>query len=160
MSKFTKLTSSWIEWTGRARMPGVSVTEDCADCAISFLADDQSFHLRQEDGWWIVDRVDDRGQRHNDTAKFSTFDLVEKYLIWRWASTTRNALGVDSLGPYFYSQGYSKNIRLAPTENEWRVELKSPVGNAILSEPDSTIFSHLMEKSVDQIDQMVREGVT
>jgi hypothetical protein len=160
MTEFTKLTSSWVEWTGLARMPGVSVSNECADCAISFLSDDQSFHLRREDGWWVVDRVDDRGQRHTDTARFSTFDLVEKYLIWRWASTTRNTLGVASLGPQLYSQGYSNDVQLVPTENEWRIELRSPVGNAILSEPNSTIFSHLMEKSVDQIQQMVREGIT
>jgi hypothetical protein len=160
MNEVTKLASSWVEWTGRANMPGASVSEDCADCAISFLSDDQSFHLRQEDGWWIVDRVDDRGQRHNDTAKFSTFELAEKYLIWRWASTTRNTLGVASLGPQFYSQGYSSKVSLAPTENEWLTELRSPAGNAVLSQPDSTIFSHLMEKSADQIEQMVREGIT
>lgn len=160
MNEFTTLSSAWIEWTGLARMPGVSVSTDCVDCAISFLSDDQSFHLRQEGGWWIVDRVDDRGQRHNDTAKFSTFGLAEKYLIWRWASTTRNALGVDSLGPQLYSQGYSSDVRLVPTENEWRIELRSPAGNAILSQPNSTIFSHLMEKSVEQIKQMVREGIT
>lgn len=160
MTEFTKLTSSWIEWTGRAGMPGVSVSEDCADCTISFLSDDQSFHLRQKDGWWIVDRVDDRGQRHDDTAKFSTYDLAEKYLIWRWASTTRNALGVDSLGPDLYSRGYSQDVRLAPTDNEWRIELISPVGNAVLSQPNSTIFSHLMGKTLEQIEQMVRQGVT
>ena len=91
---------------------------------------------------------------------FSRFDLVEKYLIWRWTSFTRTSLGVNSLGPQFYSQGYSDNVSLAPTQNERRVELRSPAGRAILSQPYSTIFSHLMSRSVDEIEQMVGEGIT
>lgn len=140
-------------------MPGVSVSTDCADCQISFISDDESFHLRQDGDWWVIDQVDDRAKRYNGTAKFSTFDLAERYLIWRWASFTRIALGLESLGPQFYKEGYSSDVRLAPTESEWRVELKSPAGSAILSEPDSTIFSHLMSKPVDEIEQMVRDGI-
>lgn len=49
---------------------------------------------------------------------------------------------------------------MAPTENQWRMELKSPAGCAILSQPYSTIFSHLMSKSVDEIEQIARAGVT
>jgi hypothetical protein len=159
MNEFTKLTASWLEWTARAGMPGVAVAEDCSDCAISFLSDDQSFHLRHDNGWWIVDRVDDRGHRHNGIAKFSMFDLAEKYLIWKWASTTRNAIGADSLGPQFYRQGYSGKVTSAPTENEWLTELKSPVGDAILPQPDSAIFSHLMAESINKIEQMIRNGI-
>jgi hypothetical protein len=63
------------------------------------------------------------------------------------------------LGPQFYKQGYSSDITVAPTESEWRTEIKSSAGSAILSQPDSTIFSHLMSKSLDEIDQMVRQGL-
>jgi hypothetical protein len=160
MNDFSLLSSTWIEWTSLAGMPGASVSTDCADCEISFIAEDQSFHLRQNGGWWIVDRVDDRGKRYNDTAKFSTFELAEKYLIWRWGSFTRISLRLDPLGPQFYKQGFSSDVTVAPTESEWRSEIKSPAGSAILSRPNSTIFSHLMSKSVDEIDQMVREGLT
>ncbi len=141
-------------------MPGASVSKDCADCQILFSSDDESFHLRQDGDWWTIDEVDDRGKRYNSTAKLSTFDLAEKYLVWRWASNAQVILSANPLGPQFYKEGYSSDVRLAPTESEWRVELKSPAGSAILSEPDSTIFSHLMSKSVDEIEQMVREGIT
>lgn len=159
MKEFTQLASAWVEWTSRAGMHGVKVSEDCADCSISFLANDQSFHLRQKNGWWLVDRVDDRGQRHDDIAEFSTFDLAEKYLVWRWASTTRNSIGAEPLGPHFYRQGFSENVTTAPTQNEWLTELSSPMGKAILPQPDSTIFSHVMEKSIEQINHMVRQGI-
>jgi hypothetical protein len=160
MNNFNRLASAWIEWTSLARMPGVSVSTDCADCQINFVAEDQSFHLRRDGDWWIVDRVDDRGKRYNEIAKFSTFDLAEKYLIWRWASFTRTALRLESLGPQFYKQGYSKDVSVEPTESEWRSEIKSPAGSAILSQPDSTIFSHLMSKSANEIEHMIREGIT
>jgi len=38
-------------------------------------------------------------------------------------------------------------------------ELRSRAGNAILMEPNATIFSHLILKSLDEIEQMVREGI-
>lgn len=105
MNEFNKLSTAWIEWTALARLPGLSISTDCPDCQISFISDDQSFHLRQDGDWWIVDRIDDRGKRHDDIAKFSTLGLAEKYLIWRWASFTRTTLGLESLGPRYYSQG-------------------------------------------------------
>lgn len=160
MNDFSRLKSAWIEWTGLARMPGVSVSTDCADCQISFIADDQSFHLRHDRDWWVVDRVDDRGKRSNGIAKFSTFELAEKYFIWKWGSFTRTALLLESLGPQFYKRGYNKDITVAPAESEWRSKLTSSAGSAILSQPDATIFSHLMSKSLGEIHQMVREGLS
>ncbi|ORW09029.1 hypothetical protein AWC14_22210 [Mycobacterium kyorinense] len=141
------------------RMPGVSVSTECGDCQVSFISDDQSFHLRQDDNWWIVDEVDDRNKRYNATATLSTFQLAEKYLIWRWASFTRNALRLEAFGPQLYKQGYSSDVSLAPAESEWRVELQSSAGNAILPQSDATIFSHLILKSVDEIEEMVMNGV-
>jgi hypothetical protein len=160
MSDFNRLASAWMEWTSLAGMTGMSVSTDCADCEISFLSEDQSFHLRQEGGWWVIDIVDDRGKRYNSAAKFSNIDLAQKYLIWRWASTARSARRLISLGPNFYKQGYSGEVALTPTDNEWDTKLTSPAGRAILSQPYSTIFSHLMSKSMDDIEQMVSDGIT
>jgi hypothetical protein len=156
---FSRLSSAWIEWTGLLRMPGVSVSTECADCQIAFISDDQFFHLHQDGGWWKIDEVDDRNKRYKATAELSTFQLAEKYLIWRWASFTRNALRLDTFGRQLYKQGYSSNVRLVPAENDWRVELQSAVGHAILPQPDAAIFSHLILKSVDEIEKMVMNGV-
>jgi hypothetical protein len=149
------LFSAWIRFTGLAGMSGASVGTDCADCQICFTADDGSFHLRQDPDWWVVDRINDRGKRYDGTAKFSTLDLAEKYLIWRWVSSTRIVSGAKPFGPELYSSGYSKDVSLKPTDDKWRTEVQSPVGSAVLFEPDSTIFSHLMSKSIDEIQQMI-----
>jgi hypothetical protein len=98
-------------------------------------------------------------QRHNDTAKLSTFDLTEKYLIWTWGSSARGAVGAERLGPRLYSLGFSPEIEVLPIK-EGIAELRSHAGNAILMEPNATNFSHLMTKSVEEIEQMVREGIT
>lgn len=159
MVDFSRLSENWVEWTGLARMTHVSVSVDCTDCQIFFKSDDQSFHLRQDGDWWTVDAVDDRGKRYNGTAKFSTFDLAEKYLIWNWASVTRSAIGAIPLGRHLQALGMAPNVEIVPTEREYFVELRASTGSAILPMSSATIFSHLMSKSVDQIEQMVKEGV-
>ncbi len=140
-------------------MTHVSVTTDCADCQILFKSDDQSFHLRRDRNWWTVDEVDDRGQRYNETAKFSTFELAEIYLIWSWASVTRTAIGAKQLGYDLHSQGMKPGVRITATDREYFVELQTSRGSAILPTSNATIFSHLMSKSVEEIEKMVREGV-
>jgi hypothetical protein len=159
MADFSRLSANWIDWTSIAGMTHVSETTDCTDCQILFKSDDQSFHLRREDDWWAVDEVDDRGRRYNDTARFSTFELAEIYLIWSWASVTRTAIGAKQLGSYLHSQGMEPGVRITPTDREYYVELETSRGSAILPTSNATIFSHLMSKSVEEIEQMVREGV-
>ncbi len=159
MVDFSRLTRNWWEWTSLARMSRVSVSEDCGDCQISFKSDDQAFHLREDGAWWTVDEVDDRGKRYAATAKFSTFDLVETYLIWNWASVTRSAIGAKQLGRELHALGMAPNVEILPTEREYFVELRGSAGSAILPLSSATIFSHLMAKSVEQIEQMVKEGV-
>jgi hypothetical protein len=159
MVDFARLSRNWIEWTRLARMTHVSISEGCTDCEIFFKSDDQSFHLRQDGDWWTVDEVDDRGKRYNATAKFSTFDLAEKYLIWNWAAVTRSAIGAKQLGVHLHALGMAPNVEIVPTEREYFVELRASTGSAILPMSSATIFSHLMSKSVDEIEQMVEEGV-
>jgi hypothetical protein len=159
MVDFSGLSRSWFEWTSLARMTHVSVSVNCDDCLIFFKSDDQSFHLRRDGDWWVIDEVDDRGKRYSATAKFSTFELAETYLIWNWASVTRSAIGAKQLGAHLHTLGMSPGVETVPTEREYFVELRGPAGSAILPMSSATIFSHLMSKSVDEIEQMVREGV-
>lgn len=156
--KFTRLSCAWREWANWAGRGGVSVSVGDAKSEVAFTADDESFYLRKESEWWVVDRADDRGKRYTAIAKFSDFELLEKYLIWRWNSTARSVFGLESLGPPLYKMGFSSDVTVTPTEDEWETELKSPGGSAILAQPYSTIFSHLMLKSVDEIEEIVREG--
>jgi hypothetical protein len=159
MVDFSRLSASWVEWSSILQLANITVSTDCDDCQIFFASRDYSVHLRNDATWWIIDTVDDRGQRHNETARLSTFDLTEKYLIWTWASSARGAIGAGRLGPRLYSLGFSPEVEVLPIK-EGIAEVRSRAGNAILMEPNATIFSHLMTKSVDEIEQMVREGIT
>jgi len=79
MTDFSRLSANWVEWSSIAQLSHIAVSTDCDDCQILFASRDYSVHLRNDGAWWIIDTDDDRGQRHNDTAKLSTFDLTEKY---------------------------------------------------------------------------------
>lgn len=160
MVDFSRLSRSWTEWTNLARMTRVSVSAERDVTHIGFTSDDQSFHLRKEGEWWTIDEVDDRGKRYEATATFSTLDLAEKYLIWNWASVTRTAIGAKQLGVHLHALGMAPHIEMVPTERDYFVELRSPGGSAALPKSSATIFSHLMLKSVDDVEQMVQEGVT
>jgi hypothetical protein len=158
MNDFSRLAASWVEWSNRAGLSNIEVSTECNDCEVEFSSEDYSVHLRHDGAWWIVDSVDDRGQRHNDEAKFSDFELVEKYLIWNWASSARGIIGAPRLGPKLYALGYSEGVEVIPI-TEGIAELRSGTGKAILVEPYATILSHLMSKSVDDIEQAVRQGI-
>lgn len=158
MANFARLSQNWFAWSNLAQLGNISVSTDCDDCQLLFESTDYSVHLRNDGTWWIVDTVDDRGQRHDGTAKLSTFELAEKYLIWIWASSARGVVGAPRLGPQLYSLGVSPEVELNPI-TEGIAEVRSSSGRAILMEPYATIFSHLMNKSVDEIEQMVSEGL-
>jgi hypothetical protein len=132
---------------------------DCDDCEIMFKSSDSEVHLRNHGTWWIIDTVNDRGQGHDDAAKLSAFELTEKYLIWNWASSARGIIGAQRVGPRLYALGVSPDIEAIPIA-EGITEVRSSSGSAILMEPYATIFSHLMSKSVDEIEQMVNAGIT
>ncbi len=158
MTDFSRLSANWVEWSNRAKLAAVAVSKECDDCEIEFSSRDYSVRLRRDGTWWTVDTVDDREQRHNDEAKFSNFELVEKYLIWTWANTARGVVGARRLGPPLYASGYSQDVEVVPI-TEGVAELRSNNGDAILLEPYATIFSHLMLKSIDDIEEMVRGGI-
>ncbi|MGB0972568.1 MAG: hypothetical protein ACPGVG_16650, partial [Mycobacterium sp.] len=128
----------------------VSVSTESDEYQIVFKSEDESYFLRQEGGWWSIDGQDDRGQRYNATARMSTFELVEKYLIWQWARIARSG----SVDARLYKLGMAKDVHVEPTDREYFVELRVPTGSAILEQATATIFSHLISKSVDEIEQM------
>ena len=158
MADFSRLVANWHRWAPWMGGGEISATTDCDDYKIAFSSGDYSVHLRHDATWWIVDAVDDRGQLHTDTAKLSTFDLTEKYLIWNWASIARGVLGARRLAPELYAQGFSADVEATPI-SEGIFKLRSQSGNAILMEPYATIFSHLISKSVDEIERMVTAGL-
>jgi hypothetical protein len=155
MADFSRLTAHWYRWAPGMGPGQISVETSCDDCEIMFSSNDYGVHLRHDATWWIVDTVDDRGQLHSDAAKLSSYDLAERYLIWNWASIAR---GARRLGPELYAKGLSPDVEAVPI-SEGIFELRSQEGNAILMEPDATIFSHLISKSVDEIERMVTAGL-
>ncbi len=159
MTDFSRLAASWVEWSNRAGLSDIEVSTECTDCEVKFSSTDYSVYLRHDGAWWAIDTVDDRGQRHNDEAKLSSFELVEKYLIWNWASSARGIIGAPRLGPALYALGYSPDVQAIPIK-EGIAELTSNAGNAILTEPYATIFSHLMLQPIDAIEQMVRQDIS
>lgn len=158
MADFSRLAANWADWSHRAQRTGVDVSTN-GDGEVFLTSDDYSVHLREDGPWWVVDTIDDRGQRHDNTAKLSTFDLAEKYLIWSWGNSVRSMIGAERLGPRYYSLGMSPDVEVIPV-SEGIAEIRSGVGSAVLMEPYATIFSHLMSKSVEEIEQMVHEGIT
>lgn len=158
MTDFSRLSESWIEWCQRAHLSNPLVSRECDDCEIVFRSNDYSVHLRRDGTWWIIDTVDDRGNRHNDAAQLSTFELAEKYLIWDWGSMARGIIGARRLGPDFYAMGFSPEIEAIPIA-EGIAELRSPRGIAILMEPYATIFSHVMTRSLAEVERLLMNGI-
>lgn len=158
MNDFSRLSASWVEWSTRAHLPDIAVSTECNDCKIKFSSRDYSVHLGHDGAWWTVSTVDDRGHRHDNEAKLSNLELAEKYLIWNWASSARGIIGAPRLGPRLYASGYSPDVEVIPIA-EGLAELRSSCGKAILMEPYATIFSHLMLKSLDDIEQTLRNGI-
>jgi hypothetical protein len=155
MTDFSRLSAGWIEWATRSGLQGVAVSTECSDCQILFKSRDYSFHLRCDGDWWVVDTVDDRGQRSDADAKFSTFPLTEKYLIWNWITAARASLASGSLGAELYKLGYAVGIGVADLDGA-RVELRLDGDRAILISGTAAIFSHIMLMSVDEIEQIGR----
>lgn len=138
---------------------GVTVSTDCDDCDIAFLSDDNSVYLRHNDGWWAVDTVNDRGHRYNDIALLSTYDLAEKFLIWRWASIARSAIGAKQLGAELNSQGPVPGVEVVTTSRDHFVELRAGDGRAVVSDASATVFSHVMCMSVSEIENLLTQDI-
>lgn len=157
MVDFSRLSAAWTEWAPKAGLADVSTSFSCDDCRIVFKSNDYSVHLRQDQNWWVIDTVDDRGQRRNDEARFTTLSLVEKYLIWNWVTLARSSLASGALGADLYRLGYAPGIEVSQVDAA-NIKLSLDGDCAILVIGDATIFSHLMKKSVDEIEEIARRG--
>lgn len=155
---FSHLSDSWLHWARLAGLSNVQGPHTHQGDELRFTSDDYSVHVRRKDELWIIDTVDERGQLHTDTAEFSTFSLVEKFLIWDWASTARGAMRLPRLGPKLYALGMDSNVQ-ATALKEGIYKLQSPEGWAVLMEPSATIFSHLISKPLGEIEELVSQGL-
>ncbi|WP_256250524.1 hypothetical protein [Mycobacterium malmoense] len=157
MTDFSRLSANWYRWAPGMGGGNISVSTNCDDCEILFSSGDYSVYLRKDKSWWIVDTVNDRGQRRNGVAKLSNFELAEKYLIWDWATTARTSLASGPLGTDLARQGYAPGVKVSKVESGYKICLNDDC--AILSVVNATIFSHLMSKTVDEIERMVTKGL-
>jgi hypothetical protein len=154
---YSYLANDWVYWSALALLVDAYSSTECDDCEILFASKDYSVHLRRDEDWWVIDTVDDRGQRSDDTAKFSNYDLAEKYLVWMWSSAARSNIRANRLGPKIYSLGMAPNVEAIPIK-EGIFELRSAQGRAILAEPYATILSYLLAKDLLEVEEMVRQG--
>lgn len=152
------LSQSWQHWSGLQQLSHISVSTGCDDCVMLFSSAECSVHLRRDGDWWTYDLIDDHGQRHVDEARFTSFALMEKYLVWMWASAARAMMRAPLAGPRLYAAGFAPDVEAIPIR-EGIYELRSPHGRAVLMEPWATIFSHLMGTPLEEIERMVRSGI-
>jgi hypothetical protein len=157
MVNISRLSANWHQWAPSLGGGNISVSSDCDDCEFLFASGDYSVHLRNDGPWWIVDTVNDRGQRRAGAAKLSSFDLAEKYLIWDWATTARSSLASGPLGADLARLGYASGVEVSQAEKGYQICLNEDC--AILPVVNATIFSHLMSKSVDDIEQLTHQGL-
>jgi hypothetical protein len=159
MVDFSRLSANRYQWAPGVGGGEISVSTSCNDCKILFSTDDYSVHLRNDGHWWVVDTVDDRGRRRNGDAKLSSFALTEKYLIWHWATTARSSLASGRLGAGLYRLGYAPGIEVSQVDVA-NIKICLHGDCAILVMGDATIFSHLMKKPVDEIEETAWGGGT
>jgi hypothetical protein len=149
-ANFSRLSTIWSMWAPQAGLTSVVTSLTCGDCEITFQSADYSVHLRRDGDGWAIDVIDDRDHRSNGVAKFSTFDLAEKYLVWNWANFARSGLASGPLGTDLYKLGYAPGVGVSELDRG-NVELCVNGDCATLVVGDATIFSHIMTKSVDEI---------
>ena len=155
---FSHLSDSWLYWGRLAGLNNVQSPKTHQADELRFTSDDYSVHVRHRDESWILDTVDERGELHTDTAEFSTFSLVEKFLIWDWASTARGAMRLPRLEPKLYALGMNPNITATPLK-VGIYKLQSREGWAVLMEPSATIFSHLMSRPLNEIEERFSQDI-
>lgn len=156
---FARLTRNWLFWAPLCGLEERKVSDRLSDNEIRSTSSEYSVHLREDAEWWVVDTVDDRGQLRENVAKFSSYGLAEKFLMWQWSSTARNTLHLAGLGPELHARGIDSSV--AAVEVITGIyELRLGAESAVLMEPSATIFSHLMSSSVDEIEAIVKVGIT
>ncbi|WP_082949810.1 hypothetical protein [Mycobacterium sp. ACS4331] len=136
----------------------MSIDDDHDGDQVVFRSSDFSYRLHLDDGSWVLDELDDRNQWRPEVGRFSTFELAEKYLIWAWASLARSAVDAPNLGSSLYAQGFAVSVDTRQI-SAGRYELNSPAGSAVLPLVKAMIFSHLMDRQVEDIELEVSSGL-
>ncbi|WP_240431250.1 hypothetical protein [Mycobacterium kyogaense] len=106
----------------------------------------------------MIDVTNDRRKLYPAVARFSNFDLAEKYLIWNWATFIRSDLASGPLGTELYKKGYAPSVEVSEIR-EYFVEIRGSEGAAALSAASATIFSHLMATPIEEIERLVNGGM-
>lgn len=153
-----RLADNWTTWAGLSRSTGVSVDDHPNEDQIVFRSSDFSYRLHLDDGSWVLDELDDRNQWRRAVGRFSTFEMAEKYLIWAWASLARSVVGAPNLGSALYAQGFASPVQVTQV-SAGSYELTTPAGSVVLPLVKATIFSHLMDRPVEDIEREVSSGL-
>lgn len=152
------ITRHWLIWTTGAGMSNPSVVAEDGNEDAVFKSDDHTCHLKHDGEWWVLDVTNDRGKFCPAAAKFSSFDLAEKYLMWDWATTARSSLASGPLGTDLYKKDNAPSVEFSVIR-EGFVEIRGSAGAVALSTVNATIFSHLMAKPVEEIERLVNAGM-
>jgi len=155
MADISRLENNWYRWA--PGLGGGDAAVSVNDSETVFSTDDYKVHLHNNGSYWVVDTVNDRGQRRDGAAKLSSFVLTEKYLIWKWATGARSSLASGALGADLAKLGYAPGVEVSQADKAYRICADNEC--AILSVVDATIFSHLMTKSVEEIEQLTLSGL-
>ncbi|ORA07662.1 hypothetical protein BST14_26830 [Mycobacterium arosiense ATCC BAA-1401 = DSM 45069] len=84
--------------------------------------------------------------------------MAEKYLIWNWATTVRSDLASGPLGADLAQQGFAPDVDVSEVDTKYMI--CSNGACAILSLVNATIFSHLMDRSVGEIEDLVNANLS
>jgi hypothetical protein len=156
MADMSRLVENWYRWAPGLGGGEPTVTGD--ESEIAFTTDDYKVYLRKDNSYWVVDTVNDRGQRRDGAAKLSSFPLAEKYLIWKWATGARSSLASGAMGADLFKLGYAPDVEVLQVDRGYEICANNEC--AVLSVVDATIFSHLMTRSVDEIEHLSRDGIS
>jgi len=158
MINFSRLSAAWLRWTAWSGMWNPSVVADDGQETAEFKSDDQTYHVKHEGNWWVVDETNDRGRVYPAVAMFSSFDLAERFLLLDWALLMRDDLASGSLGRDLYELGYSTSVTVTEVRKGF-VEIRCGVGAAVLPVLNATVFSHLMLMPTEEIEKLVNVGM-
>ncbi|MEH3140742.1 MAG: hypothetical protein PGN37_11285 [Mycobacterium kyogaense] len=158
MVSFSRLGANWLKWTAWSRMSNPSVSSDEIAQKAVFRSDDDTFHLRHEGNWWVLDRTNDRGRNFPGVAQFSNFQVAERYLLWQWASNARSDLASGSLGRDLYERGYAPGVEVIEIR-EGFVEIRAGEDAAVLPAARAIMFSHLMAEPTEEIERLINVGM-
>ncbi len=153
---FARLSKLWQAWGPAVGGDPISVSTTTPGYEVCFESSDWSARLRVEGSWWVMDTVDDRNQLRTSAGRFSSFPLLEKYLLWEWATTAISSLASGRLGADLARQGFSPEVTVTRVDGGHQICTGDDC--AVLTFVRATVFSHLIARSFEEIASMVNAG--